>query len=94
MRSYFLEGLPDRNSAREALSDRLLNQTDPWLLHDSQGDVVAFFEIVTSESEGVAIQADMSGRHFDRDAEVLAVLRDLQKQLGGTITDDDDGLVN
>jgi len=94
MKSYFLEGLPDRNSAREALCDRLPNWTDPWLLHDSQGDVIAYFEIDESETGSLQIQADMSGSHYNRDFEVIDVLRDLQQQLGGTITDDDDGQVN
>ena len=90
MKSYFLDGLPDRNSAREVLCDRLPNWTDPWLLHDSQGGVIAYFEIAECETGEFAIQADMSGSHFDRDVDVIEVLRDLQRQLGGTITDDDD----
>lgn len=90
MKSYFLDGLPDRNSAREALSNRLPNWSDPWLLQDSQCDVIAFFEIAESETGGFAIQADMRGSHFNRDVDVIDVLRDLQRQLGGTITDDDD----
>lgn len=94
MKSYFLEGLSDSNSARKELCIRLPNSAGPWLLPDSQGDVIAYFEIAESETGGVAIQADMSGRHFNRDVEVIDVLRHLQRQLGGTITDDNDGEVN
>ncbi|MBA4009868.1 MAG: hypothetical protein C0486_13940 [Erythrobacter sp.] len=94
MKSYFLEGLSDSNSARKELCVRLPNSANPWLLHDGQGDVIAYFEIAEGETGGVAIQADMSGRHFNGDVEVIDVLRDLQKKLGGTITDDDDGEIN
>ena len=88
MKSYFLEGLIDKQSARSELSKALPNQVDPWLLKSQGGDAIAYFSIANDEDGSLWIQADVSGRHFDQDSSVLKVLRELQLQLGGTICDD------
>ena len=88
MKSYFLEGLIDEQSARGALSDVLPGQVDPWLLNSEAGDPIAYFNVEKNEDGISCIQADISGRRFDEDDRVLGVLHKLQCQLGGTIRDD------
>ena len=88
MKSYFLEGLIDEQSVRCALSKVLPGQVDPWLLNSQAGDPIAYFYVATDEDAAPCIQADVSGRHFDKDSSVLNVLNELQRQLGGTIGDD------
>jgi len=90
VKSYFLGGLNDAMPAQKALCRRLPNWTDPWLLNDKDGDVIAYFSVVEVAVGVNAVQADISGRHFARDVEVIEVLRQLQSELGGSITDDDD----
>jgi len=34
------------------------------------------------------VQADVSGRHYDRDADVIAVLEKLRESTGGEVTND------
>jgi len=88
LKSYFLEGLIDEQSARCELSKVLPGQLDPWLLNSGAGDPVAYFNVGKTEDGIPCIQADISGRHFDQDQRVLGVLHKLQCQLGGTVTDD------
>ena len=88
MKSYFLEGLIDGHSAQRELSKVLPGQADPWLLNSQAGDPIAYFYIEKDEDGIACVHADISGRHFDEDAPVLEVLHKLQRQLGGTITDD------
>jgi len=91
MKSYFLEGISSCNLAKEALNHFLPGQADPWLLRDKSGDVVAYFHIAeSSESElnRPAITAEISGRHFKSDTEVISMLILLQKAVGGYVTND------
>lgn len=90
MKSYFLEGLTDYDTARRALSDRLPHWVEPWLLNDEAGDTVAFLTIEQSEGGTTAIQADLSGRHFDEAHKVIELLRSLQITLGGQVSDDNE----
>ncbi|NUS19154.1 MAG: hypothetical protein HOQ25_05110 [Mesorhizobium sp.] len=91
MKSYFLEELADEQQARDVLSATLPAQSDPWIVPDGHGWTIAFFNIVTLEDDGgLAIMAEISGRHYEKDAEVIAVLRLLRAELGGVIRDDFD----
>ena len=98
MKSYFLEGLSDRNAAEMELSSLLPGQTDPWLLLAKPEDPIAYFN---PRSQGAdedvvgpfLVQVDISGRHYYEDEAVLRVLRQMQQKLGGQIRDEDDNLL-
>ncbi|BCG79496.1 hypothetical protein [Mesorhizobium sp. 113-3-3] len=91
MKSYFLEEPADEQQARRVLSTLLPGQSEPWLLTAAEGGAVAYFNItILKDDGGLAIQADISGRHFEQDEVVLIVLRAFQQKLGGTIRDDFD----
>ncbi|QKD02982.1 hypothetical protein [Mesorhizobium loti] len=91
MKSYFLEELADEQQARDRLGATLPGQSEPWLLSAADGDPIAYFDIVTLEDDGgLAIMANVSGRHYEKDEVVLTVLRALRQKLGGTIRDDFD----
>ena len=51
---------------------------------------MAYFSLVESDSSTGerTIQVDVSGRHYNRDAEVISVLRALSQEIGGEITND------
>lgn len=90
MKSHFLEGVVSEAKAREALCSLLPGQEQPWLLRSPAGDPIAYFS-VGSELDGepnIHVQADISGRHLARDAEVVEVLRQLQASIGGVVTND------
>jgi len=89
MKSYCLEDLGDPARVRGELSDLLPHQVDPWVLLASDDDALAYFNVITKEAGVSHVQADISGRHYNRDEVVLAVLRELQKRLGGVVRDDD-----
>ena len=65
MKSYFLAPISSRSTAVAALNAALPGESDQWLVKDSDGDVVAYFSIVESDSTtGLrSIQVDISGRH-------------------------------
>jgi hypothetical protein len=66
LKSYFLEELPDEQQARRSLSALLPGQTEPWLLMAAEDDPLAHFNITILEDDGgLAIQADISGRHYE-----------------------------
>lgn len=90
MKSYFLAPVASSSKATEALSAVLPGQTGIWLLTDPTGDAVAYFSLVERDDTTKlrTIQADISGRHYNEDAAVLAVLNQLQARLGGAITND------
>ena len=90
MKSYFLERISSLEAARAALRARLPGQEAPWLLLSSAGDPVAYFEVHGDlDGEPVPnVQANVSGRHFDQDALVINVLKDIQGSIGGRITND------
>lgn len=91
MKSYFLAPIASSSAASAALSSVLQKEGDTWLLKDGAGDVVAYFSLVEADSTSGArtIQADISGRHYNRDADVVSVLEALREQTGGQITNDD-----
>jgi hypothetical protein len=90
MKSYFLSPIKSRSAAAAALSTTLPGATDPWLLKDSGGDVIAYFSLVEADdTTGMrTVQADVSGRHYNRDADVIAVLEKLRESAGGEVTND------
>lgn len=90
MKSYFLERLSDEYLARNQLSSLLPAQADPWLLLSGEGDPIAYFNLVTDDAGVWCIQADVSGRHYEKDDAVLSIFRRLQQGIGGVIRDDDD----
>jgi hypothetical protein len=58
---------------------------------DDRGDPIAYLNLV-EDSENIGrfnVEADLSGRHFQRGHEVVAVLEELQKHLGGSLESDD-----
>lgn len=91
MKSYFLEGILSYSRAQEALNRFIPGQADPWLLRDESGDAIAYFYIAESsepELKQFAITADISGRHFNSDRQIISLLRLLQETVGGNITND------
>lgn len=77
-------------------------QADPWVLLASEGDPIAYFNIVEVSDLGLeaelwdgpfAVGADVSGRHYDDDDKVLSILRRLQARLSGLIKDDFDNVL-
>ena len=97
MKTYALENISSCEQATVELRQLLPGQDDPWLLKASDGDVIAYFNIVPkshhSEWSGSCVIADVSGRHFNEDAAVISVLRHLQSVIGGHIKDDDDKVI-
>jgi hypothetical protein len=89
LKSYFLEGMGEVGQVRSELSNLLPDQADPWLLYAAEGDAVAYFNIIADEPGAFHIQADLSGRHYNRDDAALNVLRELQRRLGGVVRNDD-----
>ena len=90
MKSYFLEGISSVDAAKAALSARLPGQQEPWLLRSPAGDPVAYFN-VQSHLDGrpvLNIQADVSGRHDNDGAAVVAVLDEVSAVIGGKVSDD------
>lgn len=101
MKSYFLVGYDPQTDARAALSTVLPGQTDPWLIMHTSGDPVAYLNIGTSdgtfedlEHGTCLISADISGRHYYADAEVIAVLDAVRQIIGGRIINDEEGDVS
>ena len=90
MKSYFLAPVASRSTALAELSSVLPAEGETWLLKDGTGDVIAYFSLEESDSTtGLrTISADVSGRHYNRDADVIAVLQRLKTELGGEITND------
>jgi len=91
MKSYFLAPIASPSAALAALSSVLPIEGETWLLKDKAGDVMAYFSLVEADSTTRArtIQADISGRHYNRDADVVSVLEALRQKIGGEITNDD-----
>ncbi|MDR3460095.1 MAG: hypothetical protein P4N60_21930 [Verrucomicrobiae bacterium] len=90
MKSYFLAPIASRSQAVAALSSAMPTQGEPWLLKDTTGDVIAYFNLVEADSTtGLrTISADVSGRHYNKDADVLLILQKLKAKLGGEIGSD------
>jgi hypothetical protein len=90
MKSYFLAPISSRSTAISALSAALPAEGETWLLKDNAGDVIAYFSLVErDDTNGFrTVVADISGRHYDCDAEVVAVLEKLRGSTGGEVTND------
>ncbi len=89
MKSYFLEHIKKVSSIKQSLNDLLPGQSEPWLI--KIGDDVAGYvntEIFDVGEGGYTVTVDMSGRHYNRDKDVLLFLSDLQKRVGGIIIND------
>ena len=89
MKTYCLRPVQSQSEAFAKLSTLLPGQSKPWLLKDSSGDVMAYFDLEDVDQTGVlTISVDISGRHYNCDAEVVALLERLRADLGGEITND------
>ena len=89
MKTYWLAPIKSRISAVAKLNALLPEQSNTWLLKDASGDVMAYFYLDNANTPGVlTVSADISGRHYNCDAEVVSVLEKLRTELGGEIRND------
>jgi hypothetical protein len=92
VKTYALQNISSCETASTELERNLPGQQAPWLLKASDGDVIAYFNLVPkkagSQWGGHCVTADVSGRHYNEDAAVLSILRHIQSVVGGEITDD------
>jgi hypothetical protein len=90
MKSYFLGPLVSREAAITALSGFLPGENDTWLFKDTAGDVIAYFYLTDPDcmTPDWTLVADLSGRHYNKDSEVIAILQRLKTELGGEVTND------
>ncbi|HWW00887.1 MAG TPA: hypothetical protein VNZ64_14420 [Candidatus Acidoferrum sp.] len=89
MKTYCLSPIQSRSAAASKLDEMFPGQSKPWLLKDSTGDVMAYFDLDDVDVPGVlTISADISGRHYNCDAEVVSLLQRLRADLGGEIAND------
>jgi hypothetical protein len=87
VKTYCLSPISSRSLAAEMLSALLPGQHEPWLLRDGSGDTMAYFNIDDVDQPGVlTVSADISGRHYNCDAEVVSVLESLRARVGGDVT--------
>ena len=88
MKSYILEGVTSPGEVRFILDRLLPGQRDPWLLRETDGDPIAYYALVEADVElkRSAVVANISGRHYDQDERVVAILQRLQAAVGGEIT--------
>ena len=104
MKSYLLFGISDAQAAAHALDCILTDrQQSPWLLRDATDDVVAYFDIWPTNLDfegpgdtngaGPMVMENISGRHYNEDAAIIAVLQRVQKVTGGLLKNDNDELV-
>ncbi len=103
MKSCFLYAISDVATAEAGLNRLLPIQRQPWILVAEPGDTIAYFNVydVNVDFEGPddpagpgpMVQADISGRHYNEDEAVLAVLRQLQQTAGGLVMNDNGELV-
>jgi hypothetical protein len=61
------------------------------VLLSPDGDAIAYFN---TGHDLLSVRVDISGRHYDEDGKVLAILRALRDRAGGFITDDNDKRIN
>ena len=87
MKSLFLIDLQHPDLLRSALSRVLPGQEEPWLLPSPAGDPIAYFHIELEEAPQV--QADISGRHHDKEESVMAVLEKIGTIVGGRIQNEE-----
>jgi len=88
MKSYILSGITSAANAKAKLQ-HLLPCADGkvWVLRDESEDPMAYFAVIeTGEEEdrrAPFVVADISGRHYNCDERVLAVLTSLREKVGG-----------
>ena len=58
----------------------------------ADNDPIAYLNLVTNDKGGYDVQANISGRHGEKDAPVLEILKKLQLKFGGVIRDDDNAM--
>ena len=87
MKSYVLDQIASIHEARELLGTILPGQRNPWLLLDIGGDPIAYFDLIETDIDvhGPSVIANISGRHYNEDGKVVAVLHRLQAVVGGKI---------
>ena len=90
MKSYFLEKIESLELLREVLDTLMPEQREPWVIMHAPLDAIAYFNVI----DGNGVQADISGRHFNRDDDVLSVLRALRERVGGVVLDDCDEIIS
>jgi hypothetical protein len=89
VKTQCLSPIQTRDAAVTKLDALLPGQSKPWLLKDVSGDVMAYFDLDDVDIPGVfTISADISGRYYNCDAEVVSLLERLRADLGGEITND------
>jgi hypothetical protein len=91
MKSFLLENISSLTAAMAILRAELPGQEQPWLLRDTDGDVIAYIN-AGDEVDGepnLHVSADLSGRHFEKGPRVHALLQRLQLNCGGRILGDD-----
>src|SRR5262245_42280154 len=89
-KSYSLQSVESIEGAVATLREILPGQVSPWLLLSSDGDPIAYFDVRPGDVDaaGPSVVVDVSGRHYDDDEKVLAILRKLQQSIGGNIVSD------
>ena len=89
MKSYLLKSISSADAAKVELQRLLPHEGSTWLLRDVNEDTMAYFYVVdaatSEELQLPAVVADISGRHYNSDEQVLAVLKSLQRKVGGDL---------
>lgn len=103
MKSYFLYSIADMAAAEAGLDRLLPAQRKPWILAAESGDPIAYFDVHEANLEfegpndpagpGPMVQADISGRHYNENELVLAVLRQVREIAAGLVMNDNGELV-
>jgi hypothetical protein len=90
MKSMALSAIPNPDNILAVLDQVLPGQREPWLLLATDGDPIAYFNVLTEGTDWEApyIQADISGRHYNEDDAVVAVLSKIASHVGGRIEHD------
>ena len=88
MKSYILAPISSEQTAADILGSLLPGQGDPWLLMDAAGDAMAYFTVGPTDVPPIvpSVSADISGRHYNCDKDVLSILQKLRDNVGGDIT--------
>jgi hypothetical protein len=90
MKSLFLDHVSSVAAAEAALNNELPGQSDPWVIFHGPDDAIAYLTVgvVLEDGPNLHIQADISGRHYDKEKVVIDLLRRLQQRVGGSISSD------
>ncbi len=90
MKTYSLHRIVDFSKLTAVLNELLPGQHNPWVLMHAENDPIAYFNVVDHDIDivGPAVMADISGRHFESDKQVIDILIAIQDKVGGEITSD------